>query len=405
MSTLKLFGFTAEEQQSLSQQAPTSRWEPGRREELGAPRPDGEVWLVRVDAAEEFLNAVFPPPAVPRPPSPPPAVLWVPRGQEPLPLDDWWEGFSVQLRGASEADMAFLKKIARCGRVLAWGERVEDLPTEWFAGLTGSPRLLTVPDLPFNEEEKAHLERCPDCREEAIERLQGRAERRWTMLCPTVEEIAAWLEEEAKKPRLEEHVRGCALCRETVKRQAFLWEGAELLTSEQVDAKLAAVGLVDWITAEWNGAMWDLVWQPAGTETVRASQPAMPTETQRAWALLLALVLCRRTPLRPAWRTAGAPATEAEVSLEELQSYLDADEAVTFLGEEQWLHLSAADDAVWLRAGRSAADDFKQFRVEFRRGEEAVVSVSAEGGVARLTAEHFQAAQERGADRVVISRW
>ena len=58
MSTLKLFGFTAKEQQWLSQQAQAGRWEPGQVEELDTPRPAGEVWVVRVgDLSPEFVQA------------------------------------------------------------------------------------------------------------------------------------------------------------------------------------------------------------------------------------------------------------------------------------------------------------------------------------------------------------
>jgi hypothetical protein len=57
---------------------------------------------------------------------------------------------------------------------------------------------------------------------------------------------------------------------------------------------------------------------------------------------------------------------------------------------------------VRLQAGRSPTERFEQFRVEFRRGKEVVVEVRAQDKVTELTAEHFQTAQQKQADRLVI---
>jgi hypothetical protein len=113
-------------------------------------------------------------------------------------------------------------------------------------------------------------------------------------------------------------------------------------------------------------------------------------------------MLCGGTALQPAWRTAGARAEEAEVSLEDLKAYLSADKFVMLSAPEQWLHLMIEGDAVLLRAGKSPANQFEQFRVEFRRGNEVVVSVKGSDGIARLSPEHFQTAQQGQADRLVI---
>lgn len=172
-------------------------------------------------------------------------VLWVPQGKKPLAFEQWGERFYAQLQEESEEDCTFLRRVSRCARVLEWGERVEDIPAAWFAKSTGSPRVYPVDELPFTEDEKLHLQECTDCREEAYDQLQRRAEMRWEMLCPSVDDLAAWLEAQEADPRLAAHLADCGLCRETVKRQAWLWEGAGLLSAEQVDAKLAAVGLVE----------------------------------------------------------------------------------------------------------------------------------------------------------------
>lgn len=88
--------------------------------------------------------------------------------------------------------------------------------------------------------------------------------------------------------------------------------------------------------------------------------------------------------------------------VEDLTERITSGDSVTLSGPEQWLHLQVEDDSVLLRAGTSPANRFAEFRVEFRRGTDVVVSVNAAAGVVRLTAEHFRAAQEQHADQVAI---
>lgn len=276
-----------------------------------------------------------------------------------------------------------------CARVPEWGQRVAAIPGEWFAALTDSPRRYKVDELPFSAAERHHLQECTACRKEAYKRLQQRAQQRWRQ-CPSIDGIAQWLEAEENNPPVEAHVASCGLCRETVKRQAWLWEGAGLLTAEQVDAKLAAVGMGEATVAQAWKVVAALAWQQR--------QIALAT----AWAAWLAAMLCRDRGLRPAWRTAGGPTEEIGVSLEDFNAYVDADESVVLVGEKQWLLLRVEGDVVRLQAGRSPTERFEQFRVEFRRGEEVVVEVRAQDKVAELTAEHFQTAQQKQADRLVI---
>lgn len=275
-----------------------------------------------------------------------------------------------------------------CARVPEWGERVAAIPGEWFAALTDSPRRYEVDELPFSAAERHHLRECTACRKEAGKRLQQRAQQRWRQ-CPSIDGIAQWLEAEENNPPVEAHVASCGLCRETVKRQAWLWEGAGLLTAKQVDAKLAAVGLAESsVVPAWQIAA--LTWQQ--------KQLALAT----AWAAWLAAMLCHDRRLHPTWRTAGGLAEESGVSLEDFNARVDADEPVMLVGEGQWLLLKVEGDVVRLQAGRSPTERFEQFRVEFRRGEEVVVEVRAQDKVAELTAEHFQTAQQKQADRLVI---
>jgi hypothetical protein len=57
MSIVKLYGLTPNERQSLQRRVAAERLEEGRPEELGRSRPDDEVWVVNVSAAQNFREA------------------------------------------------------------------------------------------------------------------------------------------------------------------------------------------------------------------------------------------------------------------------------------------------------------------------------------------------------------
>lgn len=135
MTTLKLFGCTATARQRLQQTVDMDCCVEGQLEELYEQHQDeaNQVWVVYVNAANEFLDAAFDAESHSHLPK---AVLWVPQGQQPLPLDDWWEGFAAQLQEERPDDRTMLQRLSRCAQVLEWGERIEDIPQEWFAALT-----------------------------------------------------------------------------------------------------------------------------------------------------------------------------------------------------------------------------------------------------------------------------
>src|SRR5205085_577430 len=103
----------------------------------------------------------------------------------------------------------------------------------------------------------------------------------------------------------------------------------------------------------------------------------------------------------------GESASETAISLDQISAALREGRHVELSseGEERrWLHLIAEKDGrgVLLKAGKSGAGRFPKFRVEFRRGDHAVVTVSGTSEGARLTLEHFQTAQELQADQLAI---
>lgn len=235
MSALRFFGFVAEDQQRLVEKV----------EATAQPAPQGiesTTLVVSVQAARDFIGSAEQAAVIPD--SADAAVLWVPKGQTPLPFDSWVEEFHIQLSEESEADCEFLKRVSQCHQVLSWNDRVEDIPADWYFGFKQSPANLPPGELPFPVDQRRHLAGCRACQEEVRECLQFRFDLRRALLCPSVDELADWLEGKAPlAPKLLSHIPTCQLCQEWVKRQAWLWEGAGLLTKDQVSAKFAEVGI------------------------------------------------------------------------------------------------------------------------------------------------------------------
>lgn len=248
---LKFFGFTRDEAQALRRQIHSEPCEVGQGETLTVSPAPEEVWVVHVAAVQAFLAASRGgSPAVPEPQETsgrPPVVLWVPQHKAPpLAFDDWSGTFAIQLEAAREADRATLARISRCVQVLMWGERVAMVPAAWFAALTGSPQRYRdrVDDLPFDAVARQHLHGCGACKEEVLTLLEQRATLRWTFLCPSVEELTAWLEAADDDPVVAAHVMDCGLCRTTGQWLAGVWEREGLIPAPHVYTRLAAVGLM-----------------------------------------------------------------------------------------------------------------------------------------------------------------
>ena len=233
------------------------------------------------------------------------------------------------------------------------------------------------------------------CAEEAYGWLQHRAQLRWTLLCPTLEEISTWLEAEEENEDLQTHAFDCALCQETIKRQAWLWEGADLLTSEQVDTKCRAVGIpIDpppWILAE-------VVQNQLLTQAVQiqiAQAEAVLQNTVRLAALLL-----QYTALQVSWRTVRRRSSTDDIPVDEIEAALRTDQGIQLEDSEHWVSFTVDGETVAVRAGTSKAeaDRFLHFCVEFQRGTDTILAVEAVDGEARLSAEMFLLIQQDQAD-------
>lgn len=360
----------------------------------------GEALLiVCVDAAEQYLDSVFSgsgTDAGQHAPSPR-AVLWVPEGHEPLPFDEWWEGFHLQLRENSDADRVLLGVLGRSPQVLDWMERVEDIAPAWFDDLTESPRALSPERLPFTPTLRQELASDPVCLEWVRERLAGRAEMRWSLLCPSPEEIADWLESAEADARLEANVTRCALARELVQRQSALCVSAGLITPEQAAAKRQAVGV-----------------RPPVGEAIRAALTGAWAEAQLQWdttlqssAAGLGALLASAFGVQHIQRAAArstAPTAYAALETTELANLLASGEPITLAYEGHWLHFLLDEEGVRIRAGESAIKRFPDFTVLLSRDQEPLASFVAERGVAILTAEAIRRAHAGGADRLTITR-
>jgi hypothetical protein len=117
--------------------------------------------------------------------------------------------------------------------------------------------------------------------------LADRVKRRSKILAPSVEVIADWLGVEAANQQLEARIAASELSRETVKRMAWLMEGAEVLTGTQVDAKFRAVGLP--VTPEpWLTVPLDAIsaqFQHVFTEVTSSQRRIVARGTALAYAL------------------------------------------------------------------------------------------------------------------------
>jgi hypothetical protein len=359
MVGLRLIGFSDKEGKRLLKVV-------GAQKEVeGSPQ---SISVVSVKAVGQYAH---------QPQSETQAILWVPQGETALPFEAWCDDFEAQLHEDSKEGLSLLAKVARCGHVLRWTDRVEQIPAEWFAALPQSPRAIGLDSLPLDDVDKHHLKGCHDCVEELYDRLQQRAKLRWEMLCPSLDEIGVWLEG-SSDAQLEAHAKECALCRETIQRQAYLWRGAELLTRETVDAKLTALGIAQaapWITA-------DLIWKTAQTISLVAV------------VAFLANSLPLRKPLGIRSRSRGG---EEEAGAEE-----ETKNSIALLGEKQWVSLRVEGSQLLLFAGESPSGRFERFRVEFRRKGQMVRSMDAENKTVHLTLDDFHDLQNEQVDQMVI---
>ncbi|MBI4662816.1 MAG: hypothetical protein HY735_28710 [Verrucomicrobia bacterium] len=266
----------------------------------------------------------------------------------------------------------------KCEQIAQWAERVEVVPRGWFAALTESPLRLPLEKLPFGEAERAHLAACPDCQRAAMEALEQRAQLRWMVLCPETGEISAWLRC-GPDAALEAHLRGCALCAGQAKRTAWLAQGANLLSREQVEAKLRAIA--------------------AGPETIEGTWEAFVTwlvehfwfaeEERQAISHVAA-----------GWRLVAGGRRAAQTTKEELKTRLAGDETITLARQEtdvRWLLAKRVSDGLEVQAGRSVAEKCPRFRLVFRRGDEVIHEVTTGDGRLRLTAADLARAVEADA--------
>ena len=386
MATLKLFGFSTDEINMVHQEATLSSWELATNAHARMERADNHIWVVNIFARERFLRDIFPM----RPGEhatdnlhSPKAVLWVPKKQPSLPFSEWSEIFHDQLEASNVEDIAFLERVSRCSQVFEWNERVTDYRVQQPPDRRTSTLDKYISDFPFPKEEKTHLMECADCRTEVRLRIVQQVELSRMILCPSTEEIGTWLNGQSDS-YLEKHILRCKTCQHSLTHLTEFVVNAGLLTSEQVNTKLAAVQIRNpevlqvWLQAQ-------LQWQL--TSFVRAVAMAFSP---------MAVMSRRRSSLIE---------TSTEVSpIEDMVQRLGSNEPVILMSEDRWLLLKAEGEDVLVRAGHSMANRFHSFRVEFRYHELNIISIEASEGIARITQHHWERARQAQVDEIVIVR-
>ncbi len=385
MTTFKLIGFSTNTLKSVKNLIKPANWRLAQLEDLNHPLSEQAVWIVASNVAQAFIETASNLVTLPK------AVLWIPQGESEPSVDEWWAFFHAELDEESPADCAFLHQFAQCLLVLDWGERVEGIDVGWFEQLTEPIRHLNVENLPFGTDDKRHLNTCEVCRQEVYECLADRVKRRSKILAPSVEVIADWLEVEAANPQLEARIAASELSRETVKRMAWLMEGAGVLTGTQVDAKFRAVGLP--VTPEpWLTVPLDAIsaqFQHVFTEVTSSRRRIVAWGT----ALAHALETCMLVYIQASTR--GSP-------LETFESELAEGHSVMIRGNAPIFTLKIEGDALTLRIAESVLKPLDYFQLIFQRDEAVVLSVEGQNGMAKFTEEDFQTIVQEGADRFVI---
>ncbi len=391
MTSIKLLG-AAHERRALLRHLAGISWEEGQSDEI-EHRPDSEdVWIVCRDSALAFDAALskrrrkFPASNVPR------AILWVPAGQSPLAFQDWWEAFSLQLEETQQDAASLLIAMVRRPQLLLWSERITSVPRTWFERLVDHPANVAVRKLPFSTAMKEELLQSDEDLAWVRTRLGHLAEAQWAMLCPSSEAITDWLETDRVDPVLEARFKRVALARAAMERQLRMLEDAELISPQRAAAKRQAGGLVEragpvtWLRSSllWHGARLKSLGYIAASVAARLTQGAI------------------LMPSFHAVRGQEAVTDDTPVAFDTLVAELENGEAVDFTVEDKWVHFVIQDHHLLIRIGENSIKRFKEFQLEFRRGQDKVLTVISDRGMARLTPEHLKQLQDGRARQLVI---
>lgn len=388
MTTFKLIGLSDDEAAAISNQVNGFDGETAGIEDIGATTQDELVWVVALSQAASFV-------AVARTladQSRPRAILLLPTGDQTMPDEDWWEVFDAEVATDDSNDLALLGRVGQCRRVLDWPSLLQEIPADWFIDHSAQVFGGDLSDLPVSDEELEHLATCQHCQEEIRNWLQDRSTFRRTYLCPSTMDVVVWLEGPSI-PDLERHIRTCDVCRDGVRRQAWLWASTPFTTDERVRDRLRSVNL--------------LQEEPELSVLVQALVDWQLDEIRKYMAAQVLITSLRHMAVRRSWRDASAPIPLKEdgipTSIEaDLLADLTNGLPVTLLGDEQWIDLTLDGDDLLVRVGTSPIEPFQSFLIDFLSGDALILSIPSENGIVRLSSVLIEQARQGQADRLAV---
>lgn len=305
----------------------------------------------------------------------PAAILYLPADSQP-PMGSWaYFDAAVQ-----EGDWDALRRLLACPHLIDTEEAVEDLPASFLAELTRPVAKLRPEDLPLPQELRKHLSACRPCRQAFDHAVEARMRWQRQLFCPSVEQLTAYVRGAADS-RVTEHINTCRFCQAEVS----VWQ-----------RQLASV----WLKLELRRLT-----EQARDRLVEATQFFGQKGAEALALLMNALQGASLAPAGAHIRRLAATSQSHPWSLDWLLEQLRSEGGLHLVRTPRELKLSwdEAAQALCFSSLREEGQHIVEgFRIEVRKGEEALWQGKSEAGSLTIPLADLTKALEGGADQLVI---